>query len=221
MATVHVGSVWSLRDCLRSSVPIKWTSQKFYHGELRSGQFRDLPTISLWGNKKMLPVSHKPTETIQLFQDHSHSPYQWWSRCNWRSGVKRRSTGVKWGHKPFFANKSRQNEDKERKWCHWFVEPLRGMYIMHTDPLGSCADLDLTLTWPDPRSYFEIDLSRSKSTYSEPFWRGKHDGFIFIIVFRIKNDINDKPSPWKTIIFHLMPFRAKTIDLSSNLTEKR
>ena len=39
------------------------------------GQFRDLPIISIWGNMKMLPVSHKPTETTQFFQDHGHSPH--------------------------------------------------------------------------------------------------------------------------------------------------
>ena len=41
----------------------------FYPDELSSGQFHDLPIISLWGNIKMLPVLHKPTETTQLFQD--------------------------------------------------------------------------------------------------------------------------------------------------------
>ena len=44
---------------------------EFFIGDLRSGQFRDLPIVSLWGNLKMLPVSHKLTETTQLFQDHS------------------------------------------------------------------------------------------------------------------------------------------------------
>ena len=52
-----------------SSVPIICMSQNFDPGDLRSGQFRDRPTISLWGIMKMLPVSHKPTETTQFFQD--------------------------------------------------------------------------------------------------------------------------------------------------------
>ena len=43
-------------------------SQNFYPGDLRSGQLRDLPIISLWGNTKMLPVSHKPTETTNSFR---------------------------------------------------------------------------------------------------------------------------------------------------------
>ena len=66
MATVHVGPVWNLQDCLRSWVPITDMSQNFYPGNLRSGQLRDLPIISLSGNMKMLPVSHKPTETSSL-----------------------------------------------------------------------------------------------------------------------------------------------------------
>ena len=44
---------------------------------------------------------------------------------------------------------------------------------------------------------------------------------ILFSYFHIKNDINDKPSPWKTIFLHLMPSGAKTIDLRSNLIEKR
>ena len=49
--------------------------QNLYPGEKRSGQFRDLPILSLWRNMKMLPFSHKPTETTQFFQDHGHSPH--------------------------------------------------------------------------------------------------------------------------------------------------
>ena len=45
-------------------------SQNLYSGDLRSGQFYDLPIIRLWEHMKMLPLSHKPTETIQFFQDH-------------------------------------------------------------------------------------------------------------------------------------------------------
>ena len=48
---------------------------EYFPGDLRSGQFRDLPVINLWGNMKMLPVSHKLTETTQFSQDHSYSPH--------------------------------------------------------------------------------------------------------------------------------------------------
>ena len=56
MATVHVGSVWNLQDYMRSSVPIKCASRNLYTGNRRSGQFRDLSILSLWGNIKILPV---------------------------------------------------------------------------------------------------------------------------------------------------------------------
>ena len=49
------------------SVPVKRMSQNFYPGDLRSGQFRDFPIISLWGNMKMLPVPHNSTENTQFF----------------------------------------------------------------------------------------------------------------------------------------------------------
>ena len=55
---------------MKSSIPKEYESQSLYPGDLRSGQFRGLPIISTWGNMKMLPVSHKPIETTQLFQDH-------------------------------------------------------------------------------------------------------------------------------------------------------
>ena len=53
----------------------KMYSQNLHPGDPSSGQFRDLSFISLWGNMKILSVSHKLTETIQFFQDHDHSPH--------------------------------------------------------------------------------------------------------------------------------------------------
>ena len=100
-------------------------------------------------------------------------------------------------------------EIETRKWCQttWLVEPLQRMCILTY--LGH----DLTLTWPDWRSNFQIDLSRSKSTCFEPAWRGEHDGVIFIFVSPIsKNFINERPSPWKTI-FYLMTSGAKILTL--------
>ena len=112
MSIVHVGSAWNLQDCLRSSLPIKCVSQNFYPGDQRSDQFRALPIISLWGNMKMLPVSHIPTETSQLFQDHCNLLHLWWSGCSWWSGVTGRPSAVTWGHNPFFVNNSPQDGDR-------------------------------------------------------------------------------------------------------------
>ena len=116
-----------------------------------------------------------------------------------------------------FSPISRDRIDIEtRKWCQttWLVKPLRKMckltYMGH----------DLTLAWPDIRSKIEIDLSRSKTICFEPARRGKHDG-AFSRISLIKKDGNEKPSPWKMAIFHLMTSGTKVNDLRLNLTEKR
>ena len=88
----------------------------------------------------------------------------------------------------------------------------------------------MTWPWPDDlRSNFEIDLHWSKHTFSEPSRRVEHDGFVRLSVlslfhFRIstiKKVINEKRSPWKTNFFSLMTSGVKTIELMSNLSEKR
>ena len=140
-----------------------------------------LPIISLWWNMRMLPVSNKPTEVIQLCQDHGHSPHLWWSGCNWRSGVTGSSTGVKWGHNPLFANKSWQDGDKDAQMVPNDLACRSATANLRTTLLGSW----LILTWPGLRSNFEIDASMSKSTCSEQVRRGEHYGFIFIFVFLI------------------------------------
>ena len=48
---------------------------------------------------------------------------------------------------------------------------------------------DLTLAWPDLRSNFELDLSRSKSKWFELARRGKNDGIIFILVSLISKKL--------------------------------
>ena len=68
---------------------------------------------------------------------------------------------------------------KTRKWCQttWLAKMFRKICILTY--LGH----DLTLTWPDLRSVFEIDLPRSKDTFFESSPRAEHDGVIFIFVF--------------------------------------
>ena len=168
MATVHVGSVLNFQYCLRSSLPMERMSHNFYPGGLRSGQFRDIPIINLWGKMKMLPVSHKPTENT----DHGRSPHLWWSGYNCWLGVTGRSPKVKWGHNPFFANKSRQDGDRDAQMVPNDLARRAASDDVNIDLLGSWSGLDLTFTWPDLRPNFKIDLSRSKSTFSEPTRRG-------------------------------------------------
>ena len=185
MATVNVGTVWNLQDCLVMSAHIKCVPRNFYPGALRSGQFRDLPITSLRGNTKMLPFSHMPIKATQFFQDHGHSRHLCRSGCNWRSGVTGRSPEVKWRHNPFFANKSRQDGDRDAQMVPNDLARQAASKDMHIDPLRSWPDLVLM-------SNFEIDLSRSRGTCFEPARQAKHDGVIFIFVSLISEKLSMK-----------------------------
>ena len=140
----------------------------------------------------MLPVSHKLTKTTQFFQDHDHSPHLWWSGCNWSDdrgpweGQLRSHEGII-RVSPITRDRM---EMETRKWCQtaWLVKPLWKICILTY--LGH----DLTLTCPDLRSDFEIDLSRSKRICPESARRGEHDGVIFIFI-----SLLSKSFQWKTI----------------------
>ena len=67
-----------LHQVISTYLYVECVSQSFYPGDLRSGQFRDIFILSIWGNMKMFPASHKLTETTQFFQDHDH-----WGESNY------------------------------------------------------------------------------------------------------------------------------------------
>ena len=113
---------------------------------------------------KLLPISHKPTEATQFFQDHGHSPQLWWSKCNWRLTVTGRSPDTKWGQNPVFANNSWQNGEAQAVPNDLVRQPACN--DMPIGLLRSWPDLDLTLAWPELRSDFEINLPRSKVNIS-------------------------------------------------------
>ena len=77
-------------------------------------------------------------------------------------------------------------------------------------------DLDLTwgeilkLTFQDKKVNFRTGSTR-RTRWCQFYFR----------IFDIKKVINEIPSQWKMAIFHLMTSGAKTIDLRSNLIEKR
>ena len=135
----------------------------------------------------------------------------------WRSqGGQLRSNKVKIRFSPITREKL---EIETGKWCQTtrLVKTLRKICILTY--FGH--NLTLTWPWPDLRSNFEIDPSRSKSTCFEPARQGEHDGAIIIFyISHIKKVINEEPSPRKTT-FHLMTSGAKTVDLRSNRIEKR
>ena len=51
----------------------------FYIGDLRSGQFRDLPIISQWGKTKIPQIRIR---SVQIVENHAQLGYCWWPRCN-------------------------------------------------------------------------------------------------------------------------------------------
>ena len=155
----------------------------------------------------MLPVPHKPTETNQFFQDHDHSPHLWWSGCNWLSGFTGRSSEVTWGRHPFFANKSRQDGDKDVQMVPNDLAHQAASEDMHTDLLGPWPDLDLTRG-----QILKLTFQGQKFMFRNGSTRRIRCHFHFHIS-HIQKVINEKPSPWKTIIFYSMTSGAKLLTL--------
>ena len=147
------------------------------------------PIISLWGNMKMLPVSHKPTETTQFYQDHGHSPHLWWSRCNWWLGSRGghlRSNEVIIRFWPITRDRV---EIETRKWCQATWHHLRDI-----DPLRSWPYLDLT--WPEPR-FWNWPFKFKKYNFRTGSARRKWLRHVYFRVSQIKKVNNEKQSPWK------------------------
>ena len=103
----------------------------------------------------------------------------------------------------------------------WVVKTIRKLCILTY--LGH----DPTLTWPDLRSEFEIDLSMSKKTMFRTGWsRQTQRCHFYFCISHIKKFINEKPFRKKTIILIWWPmviklWSSKTIEIRSNLIEKR
>ena len=88
---------------------------------------------------------------------------------------------------------------------------------VHIDLLGSRSHLDLT--WPEVKYSnwpFKVKkyMSRTGSTMPTGWC---HSCFRISHIQKVNNE---KPSPWKTMLFHLMASGAKTIDLRSSLIGK-
>ena len=151
----------------------------------------------------------KPPNSFSIIATH---PICARSGCNWRSGITGRSPEANEVAIRFSPISRDGMEIDASKCCQttWLVEPLQRMCLCILTYLGH----DLTLTWPDLRSNFQIDLLRSKSTCSEPARRGEHDGIIFIFVSPIskkvlmKNRIREK-----TIFFIWWPLEPKLLKL--------
>ena len=143
---------------------------------------------------KMVPVSHKPIKTTQFFQDNGHSPRMCRSGCNWWSGVTWKSPEVKWRHNPVFANRSRQDGDRDAQMVPNDSARRAASEDMHIDLLESWSDVDLTLTWLEVKFSnlpFKVNDYMLRSGLARRLrWHHFHFRFTYI-----KKVINEKPSP--------------------------
>ena len=110
-----------------------------------------------------------------------------------------------------------------REWRKWpFFRPCRQAALedMHIDLLRSWTDWPvLDLTWPEVK-FWNWSFKAKKYMFRTGSTRQTRWCHFYFRVSHIKEVINEKPSPWKTIIFHLVTSRAKTVDLGSNLINK-
>ena len=163
---------------------------------------------------KMLSVSHKPTETIQFFQLWPLTPsvmirvqqtIEGHEEVTWG---QMSSNGVLIRFSPISGDRM---EIETCIWCQttWLVKPLRKMGILTYLGHG------LALSWPDLRSNFETDLSRSKVYVSN--WLDETNATVsyYFRVSLIKKVLNEKPSPWKRKFFIWWPLEPNLLTLGS------
>ena len=149
MATVHVGLVWNLQDCLVSSVPIKCMAHNFYPGCLSSGQFRDIPIISLWGIWKCFPFRINQLKPPNPFRSIATIPYVMIQVQLMIGGYGDVTWGqIIIGENPILASNSRHDWNRDAQMVpndDRFVKPIRKICTLTY--FGLWPDLDLT--WPE------------------------------------------------------------------------
>ena len=95
---------------------------------------------------------------------------------------------------------------------------------MHIDLLGSWPDLDLILTYLGhdlTLKFWNWSFKVKKYMFRTGSTRQKRWCHFLYFCISYQKVINEKPYQWKMIICKLMTSGAKTIDLRSNLIEKR
>ena len=110
-----------------------------------------------------------------------------------------------------FSSISRDRTEIEtRKLCQttWLVEPLQSMCILTY--LGH----DLTLTWPELRPNFQIDLMFRTGLTRRTRWCR-----FYFRIHHITKVINEKPSRWKTTIFIWWPLEPKLLTIGQIWSE--
>ena len=186
----------------------------FYIGDLRSGQFRDLPIISQWV-KIEGPLMR--TRSAQLTQNHNQIGYAWYPRRAVASFPVERSSEVTWRHRVtvrFLPITFDRNELEMWGWCHSvrIVKAHRRIckmtYLGHT----------VTLTWRDLRSNYQIDLSRIKKHGSIRLDERNTKVSKLFPSFSSLEVIHEKHFQ-KTYFFPLVTSRTYSIRLTVNLED--
>ena len=94
-ATVAEIKIWNFQDLIYYQVPTTCISRTLYIGDLRWGQFRDLPIISQWGKTQVPQMLIRSVQIVRKHARYAQLGYCWWSRCNFANVTPRK---VIWGH---------------------------------------------------------------------------------------------------------------------------
>ena len=91
-ATVVERKIWNFQDLVYYQGLTTCISWIFYIGDLRSGQYRDLPIISQWEKTQMPQILIR---SVQIVQNHAQLGFCWWPRCNFAYVTPERSFEVR------------------------------------------------------------------------------------------------------------------------------
>ena len=162
-----------------------------------------------------------PPNSFRIMGTHSFRGYpgatdEWGSR-----GGHPRSNEVAIRFSPITRNRM---EIEARKWCQrtWLVKPLRKICILTYfghDLALTCPWSWPDLAWPEVRFWNWSFKVKKYIFWTGATWQTWLCHFYFLVSHQ--KIVNEKPSPWKTIIFPLMISGAKTVALMSNLIQKQ
>lgn len=151
-ARVFDRSISSLQDLVRVPVCAICISRNFDIGDLRSGQFRDLPIISQWGKNQLPVFTPKTGLNGPIYHTWLHIRSTFTAL---RSVLLLGSCKVMWRHQrspAVFANNSVQEQDTDA----WMVS----LCSARQDASNDIHD-DLEVTWPEVNLWpwpFEVNI---------------------------------------------------------------
>ena len=160
-ATVVEIKIWNFQDLIYYQVPTTCISRILNIGDLRSGQFRDLPIMSRWGKSQVPQIL---TRSVQIVEEHVQSGYCWWYRCKFANVTPRK---VIWGH---IMTSRGQSRSMDVFACNFWLDWDRDTGGVNCGKkLKSTSKFDL-------RSRSKVDLGSSCCTSFDAPWRGEPFG---------------------------------------------